>query len=55
LEDLDAEVEMNSAWKMMRENTKISAKESLDYCEFKKHKPRFEQTCSKLVEQAKLQ
>jgi hypothetical protein len=28
LEDLDAEVEINSAWEMIRENINISAKES---------------------------
>jgi hypothetical protein len=28
LEDLDAEVEINSAWETIRENIKISAKES---------------------------
>jgi hypothetical protein len=28
LEDLDTEVEMNSAWETIRENIKISAKES---------------------------
>jgi hypothetical protein len=28
LEDLDAEVELNSAWEMIRDNIKISAKES---------------------------
>jgi hypothetical protein len=28
-EDLDAEVEINSVWEMIRENIKISAKESL--------------------------
>jgi hypothetical protein len=37
LEDLDAEVEINSAWEMIRENIKISAKESLGYFELKKH------------------
>jgi hypothetical protein len=42
LEGLDAEVEINSAWEMIRENTKISAKESLGYLELKKHKPRFQ-------------
>jgi hypothetical protein len=31
LEDLDAEVEINSAWETIRENTKISAQESLGY------------------------
>jgi hypothetical protein len=38
LEDLAAEVEINSAWEMIRENIKISAKESLSYLELKKHK-----------------
>jgi hypothetical protein len=31
LEDLDTEVEINSAWETIRENIKISAKESLGY------------------------
>jgi hypothetical protein len=53
LEDLDAEVEINSAWEMISENIKISAKESLGYCELKNHKPRFDQACSKLVDQMK--
>jgi hypothetical protein len=39
LENLDAEVEINSAWETIRENIKISANESLGYCELKKHKP----------------
>jgi hypothetical protein len=30
LEDLGTEVEINSAWQMIRENIKISAKERLD-------------------------
>jgi hypothetical protein len=38
LEDLDAEVEINSAWKTIRENIKISAQESLGYYELK-HNP----------------
>jgi hypothetical protein len=38
LEDLDTEVEINSAWETIRENIKTSAKESLGYVEFKKHK-----------------
>jgi hypothetical protein len=37
LEDLDTEVEINSAWETIRENIKISAKESQGYFEFKKH------------------
>jgi hypothetical protein len=39
LEDLDTQVEINSAWEMIRENIKISAEESLGYCKLKKHKP----------------
>jgi hypothetical protein len=30
LEDSDAEVDFNSAWKTVRDNVQISAKESLD-------------------------
>jgi hypothetical protein len=58
LEDLDAEVEINGAWATIRENIKISAKESLGYFELKKHKPWFDEGCSKLLDrrkQAKLQ
>jgi hypothetical protein len=33
---------------MIRGNITISAKKSLDYCELKKNKPWFDQTCSKL-------
>jgi hypothetical protein len=50
LEDLDAEVEINSAWKMIRENINISAKESLGYFELKKHKPWFDEGCLKLLD-----
>jgi hypothetical protein len=35
LDDLDAEVEINTIWETIRENTKISAKESLGYYELK--------------------
>jgi hypothetical protein len=48
LEDLDVEVEINSAWKMIRENIKISAKERVGYFELKKLKPWFNEGCSKL-------
>jgi 50S ribosomal subunit-associated GTPase HflX len=41
LDHLDKEVEINSARQMIRENIKISAKESLGYYELKKHKPWF--------------
>jgi hypothetical protein len=48
LENLDAEVDINIAWETIRKNIKISAKESLDYYELKKHKP-----CSKLLDEKK--
>jgi hypothetical protein len=53
LENLDAEVENNSAWEMIRENITISAKESLGYAELKKHKPWFDKGCSILLDQRK--
>jgi hypothetical protein len=53
LEDLDTEVEINSAWETIRENIKISAKESLGYYELRKHIPWFDEGCSKLLDQRK--
>jgi hypothetical protein len=53
LEDLEAEVEINSAWEMIRENINISAKECVGYCELKKYKPWFDEACSNLVDQRK--
>jgi hypothetical protein len=49
LEDLDAEMEINSAWEMIRENIKISVKASLGYCKLRKHKPFFHDGCLKLL------
>jgi hypothetical protein len=48
LEDLDAEVEIYSAWETIRENIKISAKEGLGY-----YKPWFHKGQSKLLNQRK--
>jgi hypothetical protein len=50
---LDAEVEINSAWETIRENINISAKERVCYFEMKKHKPWFNEGCSKLLDQRK--
>jgi hypothetical protein len=58
LENLDTEVDINRAWETIRENIRISAKESLGYCELKKHKTWFDERCSQLLDkrkQAKLQ
>jgi hypothetical protein len=51
--DLDAEVEINNIWETIRENIKISAKESLGYYELKQHKPWFDKGCSKFLDQRK--
>jgi hypothetical protein len=51
LEDLDAEVEINSAWETIRENINISTKES--HFGLKKHKPWFDEGCSRLLGQRK--
>jgi hypothetical protein len=54
LENLDTEVDVNKSWDTIRENINISAKECLGYYELKKHKPWFDEGCSKLLEQRKL-
>jgi hypothetical protein len=53
LEDLDAEVEINSALEAIRENMNISARKRLDYYELKKHKPWIDDVCSELVNKRK--
>jgi hypothetical protein len=47
LKNLDDEVDINRAWETIRENIKISAKESLGYYELKNHNPWFGEGCSK--------
>jgi hypothetical protein len=49
LKNLDAEVDINSAW----ETIKISSKGILCYYELKKYKPWLDKGCSKLLEQRK--
>jgi hypothetical protein len=53
LEDLDDEVDINSAWETIRQNIKISGKESPGYLKLKKHKPWFDKGCSELLDQRK--
>jgi hypothetical protein len=53
LEDLDTEVEINTIWETIRENIKISTQEHLGYYELKKHKTRFDEGSSKLLDQRK--
>jgi hypothetical protein len=57
LENLEGSGDINRAWDNIGENIKISAQESLGYCESKHRKPWFDNECSKLVgrrKQAKL-
>jgi hypothetical protein len=42
LRELNSEVKMNSTWEKIIRNIKISAKESLGYCELKDHKSWFD-------------
>jgi hypothetical protein len=50
LENLEDSGDINRAWDNIIENIKISAKESLDYCESKHHKLWFDEGCSELVD-----
>jgi hypothetical protein len=52
-EDLDAEVDINSAWERIRVTINISAKVSLGYYELNKHKTCFDEGWSKLLDQRK--
>jgi hypothetical protein len=53
LEDLDAAVEINSAWETVRENINIPVKDSPGYIDLKKHKQWFDEGCSRLLDQRK--
>jgi hypothetical protein len=50
LENLEDSEDINRAWDNIRENIKISAQESLGYCESKHCKPWFDEECSELVD-----
>jgi hypothetical protein len=47
LEDFYTEMEINSAWEMIRENINISAKQSLGHFKLKKHRPWFNEGSKK--------
>jgi hypothetical protein len=53
LEDLDAEVEISSAWETIRQTINISAEEILGYYELKRHEPSIDKRCSELLDQRK--
>jgi hypothetical protein len=50
LENLEDSGDINRAWDNIRENIKISARESLGYCEPKHRKTWFDEGCLKLVD-----
>jgi hypothetical protein len=50
LENLDDNGDINRAWETIRENIKISAKESIGFCESQSYKPWFDEECLKLVD-----
>jgi hypothetical protein len=53
LESLDESFDINNAWKNIRENIEISAKDNLEYRRLKRNKPWFDDECSKLIDQQK--
>jgi DNA repair ATPase RecN len=53
LENSEDNGDINRTWDNIRENVKISAQESLGYCESKEHTPGFNEECSKLVDRRK--
>jgi hypothetical protein len=46
-------LDSNSAWEIIREHIKTSAKENLGYQKLKHNKPWFDDECSKLIDQQK--
>jgi hypothetical protein len=53
LENLDTEIDVNKACETIRDNIKISTKESLRYFKLKKNKSWFDEGCSELLDQRK--
>jgi hypothetical protein len=53
LGSLDESFDINNAWESIRENIKTSAKDNLEYQKLKHNKPRFNDECSKLIDQQK--
>jgi hypothetical protein len=53
LESLDEIFDINNAWESIRENIKSSAEDNLGYQKLKHNKPRFDDDCSKLIDQRK--
>jgi len=52
-DDDDDDVDINTDWDIIRENMKASATKNLRYYELKQHKPRCDEDCSQLLDEAK--
>jgi hypothetical protein len=55
LENLIDSEDINRAWENIKENIKISAKETLGLYELKQHKPWFDEECLCILDQRKQQ
>jgi hypothetical protein len=58
LEDLNDSEDINMAWENIKENIKVSAKETLGLCGWKQHKPWLDEKCLQVLghmKQAKMQ
>jgi hypothetical protein len=53
VENLEDSGNINWAWNNIRENIKISAQESVGYCESNHRKPWFDEECSKFADRRK--
>jgi hypothetical protein len=53
LENLVTDLVDNKPWETIRENIKISARESIGYCELMQNKLWFDEGCSELLDQTK--
>jgi hypothetical protein len=55
LENSNVGEDINRAWENIKDNTKTSAKESLNLYNLKQHKPRFNEECLRFLNQRKQQ
>jgi len=53
LENLNVDEDVNMAWENIKENIRISDKESLGLHELKRHKPWFDEECVEFLDQRK--
>jgi hypothetical protein len=53
LENLNDSEDVNRAWENIKEINKTLAEDSLSLYELKQHKPRFDEKCSRFVDERK--